>query len=191
MERLFIAIRITEAPMLLDLVRNTRILMRRERMRWIPDMNLHITLKFLGKVNEDKEPAIKEAIQKAVDEFDDFSLNFKGLGNFGSRVLWAGVEFNAELNFLQERIEDNLTSLFKKEEKDFVPHITLSRISHLANKTQFFKIIDANRNRMLDNMHVTEVCLMKSELKPAGAVYSIVERFPLHVHEELVLAKKS
>lgn len=189
MERLFIAIKIEETPELLSLVRNTRMHMRRERMRWIPDMNLHITLKFLGNVGNNMIPAITNAVNTAVNDSEDFFINIKGLGNFGSRILWAGIEFNREMLMLQERIEDCLSKLFKKEENDFVPHITLARINYLANKSQFFKIVDANRNRDLDCMHVTEVCLMKSELRPAGPVYSVVESFPLHVHQELLVEK--
>lgn len=184
MERLFIAIKIQEAPILFPLVKNTRILMRKERMRWIPDRDLHITLRFLGKVDADKLDKIKYAIRKVVDDFDDFYIQLKGMGNFGSRILWAGVEYNPELLDLQERIDEALLPFLEKEHREYIPHITLARIKHLDNKNQFFKIIDANRATDLDSIHVPEIYLMKSELKLVGPIYSVMETFPLHVHEE-------
>lgn len=184
MERLFIAIKIHEAPHLLPLVKNTRILMRKERMRWIPDNDLHITLRFLGHVDAGEIAKVKQAVAKVVEEFEDFYIQLKGLGNFGSRILWAGVEFNPELIELQERIDEALLPMFEKEYREYVPHITLARIKHLDNKSQFFKIIDANREANLDSIHVGEVYLMKSELRLVGPVYSVLESFPLHVHQE-------
>lgn len=184
MERLFIAIKIHEAPQLLPIVKNTRILMRKERMRWIPENDLHITLRFLGTVNAGDIPRIKKIVSKVVNEFDDFYINLKGIGSFGSRILWAGVVYNPELIELQKKIDEALLPMFEKEYREYVPHLTLARIKHLDNKSRFFKIVDANRNVVFDQLHVAEVCLMKSELRLVGPVYSVVEAFPLHVHEK-------
>lgn len=184
MERLFIAIKIQDADKLYPLVRNTRIHLRNERMRWIPDKDLHITLRFLGNVEAGTIPHIKKAINSVVREFDDFYIQLKGLGNFGSRILWTGIEYNPELLDLQERIDEALLPWFEKEYREYVPHLTLARIKHLHNKSRFFKIIDANRENMLDYLHIHEICLMKSELRLVGPVYSVVQSFPLNVHEK-------
>ena len=184
MERLFIAININEVPRLSPLLKNTRVLLRKEGMRWIPENNLHITLRFLGSVSSDDIPKINRLVGQVAKEFDDFYFQLSGLGTFGTRVLWAGVEYNPELLELQEKIDEVLLPLFEKEHREYVPHLTLARIKHLDNKNTFFKIVDANREAALDLVRVQEICLMKSELRLAGPVYSVVKKFPLHVHEK-------
>lgn len=183
MERLFVAIKVEGAGRLLSLARNTHMLMRREKFRWVPENDLHITLRYIGDIDDKDIDKIKNRLKSSVDEFNSFYLQLKGLGNFGSRVLWAGIEDNQELIDLQEKIDNVLKPLIGNEYREYFPHITLARINYMNNKTQFFKIVDANRDTVLDMIHISELCLMRSEIQIFGPVYKVVERYPLLVPE--------
>ena len=98
--------------------------------RWVRAENLHITLKFLGEVDEDKLDAVRSALGKIRSE-QPVTLEFRGLGFFPNekhpRVFWAGIEASANLKTLAADIESALEKLRPRENREFSPHLTLAR----------------------------------------------------------------
>ncbi len=134
--------------------------------------NLHITMAFLGSVEEKGIPEIVESLCFA-ERMPEFSIEISGFGCFGNRVIWAGIgKGSKELLALREKLENSL----ELRDKRFHPHITLAR-----NKRQNGKKISRIANRMnegffSEKFRAKSLDLMESVLSPSGASYSPVKK---------------
>src|SRR5205807_2390184 len=100
---------------------------------WVEPENMHITLRFIGEVDDSTAEEIDHALQRIAAE--GFSLELAGLGTFGqgfkARSLWTGVNPSAELSRLQGKIESALVrSGLPPETRKFTPHVTLARLKN-------------------------------------------------------------
>ncbi|WP_226482337.1 RNA 2',3'-cyclic phosphodiesterase [Natrinema amylolyticum] len=146
----------------------------------------HITMKFLGDIDEDRLPALERELAAAVDDadVDPFIVRYGGLGVFPNldyiSVVWLGVEAGGEeLTRLHEAIEERTTAMgFDAEEHDFTPHVTLARMEHAGGKDLVQDLV-RERDPTIGETRVEEVRLTESTLTDAGPVYSTVESFPL------------
>ncbi|MGH9341799.1 MAG: RNA 2',3'-cyclic phosphodiesterase [Acidobacteriota bacterium] len=139
--------------------------------------SIHLTLKFLGNIDEGKIPQIQEALQEVSARTSEFELEVGGLGVFPHparpRVVWVGVERNETLRELQRQTEAALVKLgFDAEERDFQPHLTVVRLKSGRNLRE---LIDSIRNQGADErvgrLRVNEFHLYQSVLKPGGSEY--------------------
>jgi 2'-5' RNA ligase len=152
---------------------------------WVRPENLHLTLKFLGQVEESRISAIGEAIAAAAAECGPVRLIFQGLGAFPrpreARVVWIGLSHGAEaLAELQARIEAGLDSLgFAREARSFTAHLTLGRVRGPAHREQLARALTGAPAEALGEMVLDRIELMKSDLSVGGARYSILQSFPL------------
>jgi RNA 2',3'-cyclic 3'-phosphodiesterase len=99
--------------------------------QWPVKEDLHITLKFLGAVEDEKVKLLRELL-RSISEQSPFSLTVGKIGTFGKpnspRVLWAGVEKTEPLESLFKQIEKVATFIgFSKENRPYTPHITLAK----------------------------------------------------------------
>ncbi|ELY65167.1 RNA 2',3'-cyclic phosphodiesterase [Natrinema versiforme] len=146
----------------------------------------HITMKFLGDVEEDRLPALERELAAAVEDadIDPFSVRYGGLGVFPSpdyiSVVWLGVEQGGEeLTRLHEAIEERTTAMgFDAEDHDFTPHVTLARMEHAGGKELVQELV-RERDPTVGETRVEELRLTESTLTDEGPVYSTVESFPL------------
>jgi len=132
--RLFIAI---ELPRVLkrefiDLARSFRP-REHERVRWIEQDAMHLTLKFLGDTPVDRVPDIKNSLEQAASSTGKFSIKIGRTGCFPSfrdpRICWVGLSGELRrLEQLQGRVEGGLVALgFDREDRVFKPHVTIGR----------------------------------------------------------------
>lgn len=149
-------------------------------VRWVNFENLHLTLKFLGEIDEKKKNEITPVITEVAKKFAPFPMSLEGIGCFpgpkNPRVLWVGVKESAEkLIEIANTLEEHLSRLgFKKEDKKFHPHLTFGRI-----KT-FCKVDDILAETIqTEAFTVTAITLFKSTLKPEGPIYEELQKFPL------------
>lgn len=149
-------------------------------IKWVEFENLHITLKFLGEIDEKKKEELSPILSEISKKYKPFNVSLEGLGCFPSprnpRVLWVGVgEGDKELIRIAKELENSLIRYgFKKEERKFHPHLTIGRI-----KT-FCKVDDIlERPIKTDSFLITSLILFKSTLKPEGPIYDELNRFPL------------
>jgi 2'-5' RNA ligase len=149
-------------------------------LRFVPPANVHITLKFLGETDEGIIPLIEEKLKAVAGEYGSFTINVGGAGAFPDvkrpRVVWAGVrEGRGRLAELAKAVEHALEPLgFKAEQRPFRGHITVARIKNPAAAKAVGQIVAANEGRDFGSFEVESFSLVKSELKPDGAVYSDV-----------------
>lgn len=152
---------------------------------WVRVENIHLTLKFLGEVTKKRLDVVKEAIKEVTRTGFPFPINLQGLGVFPNlrspRVVWVGVEEETgELKRLQGDLEKVLSKKgFPKEGRPYTPHLTLGRVRSPKNKEGLVALLEAYKGESLGGMQVKSMELMQSQLFPKGAVYSILESFPL------------
>ena len=154
-------------------------------VKWVPVENVHITLKFLGNIEETRVNGIKEVMQSLACRTKPFTLKAKGTGCFPSikkiRVVWAGLAGELDkLVFFQRELENNLQKVgFPKEDRTFKPHLTLGRMKSPRNDASLARAIVDNASFESDEFTVDHVTLYKSILKPSGAKYEVLVKMPL------------
>jgi RNA 2',3'-cyclic 3'-phosphodiesterase len=140
--------------------------------------NLHLTVKFLGEVAEDRVEAIAGALTGAVARVGAFDAQVEGLGAFPSaarpRVVWAGVTAGAgALGDVAGRVDEALDALgFAREARPFSPHITLGRVRQPGRAPALTEALRGAAERPFGRFRVTRASLMRSELSTRGARYT-------------------
>ena len=150
-----------------------------------PD-GIHITLKFLGPVAEERVPAVRDAIGGAVAGAAPFALRTGAPGSFGGprnlRVAWVGVEGDvAALGALAVKVEAALQPLgFAAETRPFAAHLTLARVRDEASPADRHAVHRAIAELAIpaSEIPVREIAIMRSTLQRGGAVYDAIARFP-------------
>jgi len=175
MHRLFVAIRPPAAirTSLLDAMHGVR------GVRWQDDEQLHLTLRFIGEVDRHRAndvAAVLGSVHRAA-----FSIALSGIGRFGRRgkgALWAGVAPHDQLHDLHKKIDQACLRVgIEPEPRAFHPHITLARFSHGSGPIDAF--VEQSGGLSSGRFTVDSFRLYESHLKSDGALYSVVERYPL------------
>ncbi|HJX68873.1 MAG TPA: RNA 2',3'-cyclic phosphodiesterase [Dehalococcoidia bacterium] len=180
--RSFIAIELPEEART-GLARLRKELERNEHkfVKWVDPQGIHLTLKFLGNIPSKRVTEITEAMKKVAQGVSPFHLEISGLGVFPglkqARVFWVGVGGELDrLSGLQQNIDSALAALgFAREERPFVPHLTLARIREGASapeRRSFGELVGSTTFEDKYPIEVEAVRLMRSQLTPAGAIYT-------------------
>jgi len=160
-------------------------------VRWVQPEGIHLTLKFLGDVEGSRLPEIEAALCSACAPHPPFTLQIGGMGCFPNprrpRVVWVGVQDAGEtLARLQQAVENAISSLgFPPDRRGFHPHLTLGRVKDArptAQKQAEWEALGTYTARAqvrVGQVGVDAVHLMRSELRPSGAVYSELAVCPL------------
>lgn len=154
-------------------------------LSWIKPENVHLTVRFLGNISEEKVPAIGEAIKKGIADTHPFRMEIDEIGVFPNlkypRVIWLGVEEATHtLIDLENRISDEMETLgFEREERKFTPHITLGWVKTYKKKNKIIEIIQSQGKIYGAEIAMESVELYRSDLKPTGAVHTVLSRFSL------------
>ena len=141
----------------------------------------HVTLKFLGAVDDDAVTEVERAVERAVDDaaVEPFEATVGGFGVFPSldyiSVVWTGIRRGtAELTRLHDHVERRTTDLgFEPEDHTFTPHVTLARMDDARGKRAVQGVV-REEDPTVGSFRVAEVRLKRSELTPDGPVYSTV-----------------
>ena len=181
--RTFIAIELDEtiSAALADLQRRLKAKVPQGSVRWVKPEGIHLTLKFLGDVPANRIEEVERALTQACTRFSAFSVSVGGLGCFPNprrpRVVWVGVqEESGTLTRLQKAIEDEMEKLgFAPEGRRFHAHLTLGRTQRRASSgdvRRLGQLVSETEIGRLGQMEARVVSLMKSDLRPTGAVYT-------------------
>lgn len=153
--------------------------------RFVNSGSIHLTLKFLGDVEESAVQAISGAIVRATEGIQPFSVAVSKLGVFPTlrnpRVLWVGIAGSAELLPLQSRMDAEMGRLgYQQERRPFSPHLTLARIESSRNVEKLARYVELEGPGVeLGEFRVQGVHLFRSILRPEGAEYRILATAPL------------
>jgi 2'-5' RNA ligase len=153
-------------------------------VKWVVHENLHLTLKFLGKTPEDLLPRIGELLSRIVLSYTPFCIKIYGVGVFPNRkyprVIWVGIEDSDSLRNLWRDIENAMESLgYPKEGREFHPHLTIGRVRSQKGMAHIIHELDTLQTKDFGSAEVSNVNLMRSDLKPTGAQYSCLQEILL------------
>ncbi len=154
-------------------------------VKWVRPEGVHLTLKFLGYIQEEDVERISQAVGPVVSAWEPFEVSVKGMGGFPSsrspRVVWVGVERGKEqLQSLQQAIETKTAELsFPSENRPFSPHLTLGRVRSPRGKAALARALEEHKEAEVGGFRADEVFLFRSELKPTGAVYTKLRNFEM------------
>lgn len=145
-------------------------------IRWLSPNNFHLTLKFLGDIDEAKVAPIAASLERELCPFSCFTIHAKGLGVFPDlrrpRILWVGL-VSEELKALALRVEKTLLPFgFAAERRAFTPHLTVGRWRQFdGSPKELGDEIEKWRGYDFGPSIVDQVILFQSTLRPEGAVY--------------------
>lgn len=151
---------------------------------WVRAENLHLTLRFLGALDEAALGPVREALAEAAREVPPFHVAVGGFGGFPAvrapRVIWVGVTAGAgPLGALHARLDAALARRgVPPEGRAFHPHVTLGRAREPRGAPGLSELLGA-AGEPFGEVAVDAVHLMRSELGPGGARYSVLAREPL------------
>ena len=184
MLRLFIGIKIESLPPITQFQAYLKKALQSDQINWVDPGNFHITLKFLGDVKEYYLNSIESILNSIASRYNSFTLSYGRLGVFGSRnqprVIWFGFKQNPIIAQIQSAIENELLPLgFKKEDKEFYPHLTLGRVKRISNANKLFDYIEEKNPGIHGEYSISGFQLIRSILKPEGPEYKVVKEFQL------------
>jgi len=146
--------------------------------RWQKEDQLHLTLRFIGEVQESTAADIDDAL--GVIRAPRFFMELAGVGKFGGKIpraLWAGVRVGEELAHLQRKVETALQRLgLPAEERKFSPHVTLARLKGAPRG----KVMDFLTHHALFSSGPFEVerfALFSSQPGSGGSVYHVEREY--------------
>ena len=155
------------------------------RIAWVKPENVHLTLRFLGEISPEAVRLVMGAAAATAAGAAPMTLTIKGLGVFPDarrpRVVWAGLGGRAQsLIDFQSGLEENLANVgFEKEQRRFTAHLTLGRIKKPIPPAKVISALDACAGLSSREFSADRLVLYKSELRPEGAAYTVLQAFPL------------
>lgn len=178
--RSFIAINIPERSK--NLIENKIDLIKNEvnqDLKWVDKENWHLTLKFLGEINQNQIDTLKQRLISIKEKFNIFPVQFKEIDAFPNldypKVFFVKINRgNQKLIQLHQTVEKQMEKEgFEPEDRDYIPHLTVARSRENTNMEKLSKKYKKFDQEFFINvfMDAETLSLMKSELYPDGPVY--------------------
>ena len=155
-------------------------------LAWVREPNLHFTVKFLGEQPDDFAQALADALRGVGERNRTIDAEVGGIGAFPNfrrpRVVWIGVTPEPKLELLHHDVESTCESLgIPVDGKPFRPHLTLARVKPRAGQPRVLRELAraATDVDYVEEIVITGIDLMASELTTAGSRYRVVASVPL------------
>ena len=150
------------------------------RVSWEKPEKIHLTLKFLGDIDEEQLSKVKEAVRKIASGTKAFSLRVEKTGCFPApkkaRILWLGLtDETGTLQKLLGKLEEEMAVLgFEKEDRPFRAHLTIARLREPQRSRE---LVEAHLQKQFEpvSFEVSQIVIYESKLQPTGSVYSVIE----------------
>ncbi|MDP3104796.1 MAG: RNA 2',3'-cyclic phosphodiesterase [Candidatus Methanoperedens sp.] len=177
MIRTFIAV---ELPgRFLPEIEHTGTLLKMPGVKLVESGLVHITMKFLGDIHEDKVEPVASALSEI--RCKPFEAGIRGIGVFPKpsyvRVIWLGAQ--GDFDTLHSEVERVLALFRFKKEGDFTPHATLARVKQPVNSIELMEKIKNIGDIDLGTFSVSSISMKKSTLTPRGPVYETLREIRL------------
>jgi 2'-5' RNA ligase len=149
------------------------------RAGWDKPEKLHLTMKFLGEIDDEQLAKLINAVEKTASGISPLKLQIAGTGVFPSprpaRVMWIDVKGEEEkLRLLSETLENECEKQgFEKEKRRFKAHLTIARLKERASE-----MVQAHLREDFTaiEFEVSEIVIYQSQLKPTGSIYSVISK---------------
>lgn len=151
--------------------------------RWTAPENMHLTLRFIGEVDDALAIEIEAALGRVAAP--SFEIRLGEIGHFGSRgrvrALWAGIEACPALEHLRDKVESVLVRAgLEPEGRKFTPHVTLARLRD-ARLSRVREFLGAGNPVTAGPVPVERFTLYSSFLARQGAIHRVEARYELDV----------
>ncbi|MCK5261677.1 MAG: RNA 2',3'-cyclic phosphodiesterase [Thermoplasmatales archaeon] len=178
----FIAIDVNATPNVLKFLKD--ITNSNADVKLVEPQNIHITLKFLGEVEEVNIDDIEQIIKGSVKEIEPFTIKLSGTGVFPNqnyiRVIWIGIKDAEIIETISRSIDERLSQLgFKREKRGFSAHLTIGRVKTAKNKQLLLKAIEDYKDSEFSTQEINSIKLKKSDLTPKGPIYTTLREVKL------------
>ena len=149
--------------------------------RWVRSEGIHVTLKFIGELEDDRVEKIENALS-IVASNAPVEMSFRGTGFFPNerraRVFWIGIEATPNLAEIAAQVETQLEPLgIARESREFKPHLTLARIEELRGIEKLHEALRRHAPADFGTFRTNEMYLYRSELGRGGAKYTRLKTF--------------
>jgi len=155
-------------------------------VRWVKTGNIHLTMVFLGSVQEEDLEAMGQPLHEVCSAFRPFAVALKGLGCFpharNPRVIWIGLDGEiGRMGSFRDGLQERLIRFGIKEDKRaFRPHLTLGRFnSSRRTDRELEAFLEKYKDLTSPLCTLGELALFKSELRRGGSVYTKLKSWPL------------
>jgi RNA 2',3'-cyclic 3'-phosphodiesterase len=183
MKRIFIAIDISDETrrQVSHYITDLRAAFPNVRAGWDKPEKLHLTVKFLGDLNEIQLDNLIEAVNATVKQISEFGIGISKTGVFPSkknaRILWLGIEDeNGSMQKLNEILETECERKgFAREKRNFKAHLTIARLRE-PHKSKALVERHLQNDFESDEFEVAELVVYESLLQKSGSVYLIISK---------------
>lgn len=147
-------------------------------VKWVGMHGMHLTLKFLGNIDPEKLPILRDTIENTASQHSPFPIKLKGTGSFpprsrSPRVLWIGIESGPALSSLHTDIESQLAQHgIPRETRAFHPHLTLGRVKKHPLSPVMTEEFRQHHETIFGEMLFRKITIFQSILSSSGAQYS-------------------
>jgi RNA 2',3'-cyclic 3'-phosphodiesterase len=179
MVRIFIALDLPREA--INETKKIQCLLRKKAMfngKYTEPENLHLTLKFLGEISEEKIEEVKKRLGEI--KLEGFDCETGDVGVFSKsvvKIIWIKLNGRGVWD-LQKQIDEKLKDLFEREER-FMSHITIARVKKAYDKKGFLEYLGSVKPKKI-RFRISKFVLKKSELLPLGPVYTDLEEYLLN-----------
>lgn len=185
MQRIFIALLINNELKNGLIQIQEKLKVSKAEVKWVSHEGIHLTLKFLGNVEDFQMENIYAIVSAVVANFSPFTISLSSLNAFPGmsrpQIIWVGIQQGREVICeINQQIEDNLVSLgFEKEKKRFSPHLTIGRVKGNKRCAELTSLLPKIESSNIGQMRVEAIHIMKSQLTSQGAIYSVLKEISL------------
>jgi 2'-5' RNA ligase len=157
---------------------------KRSDVKWVNPKNIHLTLKFLGEVADERIVEICSVVEEVAGRHKIFDVDIGSVGHFGgrsARVVWIGAgEGNDSLLQLQKDLEQQLAQAgWPEEARKFTGHLTLCRIRNPKAGFKLAQMTEAYGNLELGTVPADSITVYQSQLTPSGPIYTVLADYKL------------
>lgn len=185
MSRLFVAVEIESA--LHDELAKVQNELKRLNLdiRWVATKNIHLTLRFLGEIEETRIDTIKKALNETASKYPVAEINLEELGAFPTannpRVIWIGCKEKGNiLTRFYTDLEQKLQAAgLAKDDHPFSPHLTLGRVKSRLRMDLLKTYLEQKKDIRLGTQKVPFLTLFQSTLMQTGPIYTSIAKFNL------------
>jgi 2'-5' RNA ligase len=158
------------------------------KISWTKIANLHLTLQFLGNIEEGVIEEFKTALRLVAVQHQPFDVSVRGAGAFPDekrpRVVWVGCDDDGHrLKALALAVHDAMLPFgFTHEYRGFSAHLTLGRIKSPRPDAALTRAIDSLKDMTFGTLRVEAIHLFESRLHPEGSIYTKLSSHALGAH---------
>ncbi|OHB55866.1 MAG: 2'-5' RNA ligase [Planctomycetes bacterium GWF2_50_10] len=150
---------------------------------WVRPELMHLTLKFMGELEEEKLPDVLSAVRDVACGLGRFELAVENVGTFGrpAKVIWVGLgEGREHLAQAAGALDDALQQIgIEKEEREFAGHLTLGRVRDMRAAGEISKLAKGYENVKIGTFEVNALSIYKSQLTATAPIYTLLARYDL------------